>query len=102
MSPAISKTLFQSREITCYGGDIPWPARSPDLSAFDYFLWGFLKSRVFISKPKTIAEPKQSVNEEMAAIPKQMTRRVMDNLRVRLKQFFKNGGRYLSDVLFKT
>jgi hypothetical protein len=69
MSPAISQTLFQSREITCCGGDVPWPARSPDLSACDYFLWGFLKSRVFISKPTTTAELKQSINEEIAAIP---------------------------------
>jgi hypothetical protein len=63
---------------------------------------GFLKSRVFISKPTTIAELKQSINEEIAAIPEQMTRRVMDNLRVRLKQCLKNGERHLSDVLFKT
>jgi hypothetical protein len=89
MSPVISQTLFQSREITCCGGDVPWPARSPDLSACDYFLWGFIKSRVFISKPTTIAELKQSINEEIAAIPEQMTRRVMDNLRVRLKPFQK-------------
>jgi len=38
------------------GGDVPWPARSPDLSACDYFLWGYLKSGVFISEPRTIAE----------------------------------------------
>jgi hypothetical protein len=42
-----------------------------------------------ISKPTTIAELKQSKNEEIAAIPEQMTRRVMDNLRVRLTVFEK-------------
>ena len=50
------------------GGDVPWPARSPDLSACGYFLWGYLKSRVFISKPRTIAELKQSTREEIVAI----------------------------------
>jgi len=83
-------------------GDVPWPARSPDLSARVYFLWGYLKSRVFISKPRTIAELKQSIIEEIAAIPEQMTRRVMESLGVRLKQCLRNGGRHLSDVLFKT
>ena len=83
-------------------GDVPWPARSPDLSACDYFLWGYLKSRVFISKPRTIVELKQSIKEEIVAIPEQMTRRVMENLGVRLKQCFRNGGRHLRDVLFKT
>ena len=42
-------------------GDVPWPARSPDLSARGYFLWGYLKSKVFISKPRTTAELKQSI-----------------------------------------
>ena len=55
-----------------------------------------------ISKPRTIAELKQSVKEEIAAIPEQMTRRVMENLRVRLKQCLRNGGGHLSDVLFNT
>ena len=41
-------------------GDFPWPARSPDLSACDYFLWVYLKSRVFITKPRTKAELKQN------------------------------------------
>jgi len=83
-------------------GNVPWPARSPDLSACDYFLWGYLKSRVFTSKPRTIAELKQSIKEEIAAIPEQMTRRVMENLGIRLKQCLRNDGRHLSDVLFKT
>jgi len=43
------------------GGDVPWPARSPDLSAYGYFLWGYLKIKVFMSKPRTIAELKQSI-----------------------------------------
>jgi len=84
------------------GGVVPWPARSPDLSACYYFLWGYLKSRDFISKPRTIKELKQSIKEEIAAIRQQMTRRVMENLAVRLKQCLRNGGRHLSDVIFGT
>ena len=83
-------------------GDVPWPARSPNLSACDYFLGGYLKSRVFVSKPRTVAELKQSIKEEIASIPEQMTRRVMENGGVRLKQCLRKGGRHLSDVLFKT
>jgi len=40
---------------TSGGDDVPWPAHSPDLSACDYFLWGHLKSRIFFSKSRTIA-----------------------------------------------
>ena len=89
-----------SQHVVCFGGDVPWPARSPDLSACDYFLWGYLKSRVFISKPKTTAEIKQSIREENVAIPELTTRRVMENLGVRHKQCLRNGGRHQSDVLF--
>ena len=84
------------------GGGVSRPARPSDLSACDYFLWGYLKSKVFISKPRTIAELMQSIQEEIAAIREQMTRRVMENLGVRLKQCLRNGGRHLSDVIFKT
>jgi hypothetical protein len=34
------------------GGDVAWP----DLSASDYFVWVYLKSGIFISKPRTIVE----------------------------------------------
>ena len=91
-----------STHVISRGGDVPWPARSPDFSVCDYFLWGYLESRVFICKPRTIAKLKQSVKEEIAAIPEQVTRRVMENLGVRLKQCLRNGGRHLSDVLFTT
>lgn len=29
------------------GGPAPWPARSPDLTVMDFFLWGFVKDYVF-------------------------------------------------------
>ena len=42
------------------GGDVAWPARPPDLSIYEYFLWGYLKSRVFLNKPNDISELKAS------------------------------------------
>ena len=98
---SVLREMFPQQVIS-RDSDVPWPASSPDLSDCDYFLWGYLKSRVFTSKPRTIAELKQSIKEEIATIPEQMTRRVMENLGVRLKQCLRNGGRHLSDVLFKT
>ena len=66
-SMSVLREMFPQHVIS-RGGDVPWPARSPDLSACGYFLWGYLKSRVFISKPRTIAELKQSTREEIVAI----------------------------------
>jgi hypothetical protein len=44
----------------------------------------------------------QSKKEEMAAIPEQMTRWVMENLGAILKQCLRNGERHLSDAFYKT
>lgn len=50
-------------------GYIEWPARSPDLTPMDYFFWGYLKNTVFTSKPKTLQELQQRIQEECANMP---------------------------------
>jgi hypothetical protein len=47
-SMSVLREMFPQNVIS-RGGDVPWPAHSPDLSAYDYFLRGYLKSRVFSS-----------------------------------------------------
>jgi hypothetical protein len=99
-SMSVLREIF-AQHVISRGGDVPWSARSPDLSACDYFLWMYLKSKVFISKPRTIQELKQRIKEEIAAILEQLIRRVMGNLPGRLEQCVRNRGRHLSDVLYK-
>lgn len=31
--------------------EIPWPPRSPDLTPLDFFLWGYLKQKVYLQRP---------------------------------------------------
>jgi len=97
---SVLREMFPQHAIS-RGGAVPWPARSPDLSVCDYFLLGYLKRRIFIDKPRTLAKLKQSIKEEIVAIPEHMTRRAMENLGVRLKQCLRNGGRHMSDVVSK-
>jgi hypothetical protein len=33
-----------------------WPPNNPDLNPCDYFLWGFLKEKIFPKKPQTAIE----------------------------------------------
>jgi hypothetical protein len=68
--------MFPQHVISC-GSDVLWPARSPDLNAYGYFLRGYLKSNLFISKPRTIDKLKQRRKDEIAAIPEKVTRWVM-------------------------
>jgi hypothetical protein len=43
-SMSVLRQIFPQHVIS-RGGDVPWPARSSDLSACDYFLWRYLKSK---------------------------------------------------------
>jgi hypothetical protein len=67
-------------------GDLPWPARSPDLSVCDYFLWGYIKAKVFINKPCTVHELKVAIEHEIPAIPPYMIRCSMNNFKTRLQE----------------
>lgn len=48
-------TIFPQRWIG-RRGYIEWPARSPDLSPMDFFLWGHLKSVVYKDLPQSLEE----------------------------------------------
>lgn len=49
-------------------GPIEWPARSPDLTPLDYFLWGYLKSKVYVTKPQNLDDLRQRIIDETALI----------------------------------
>ncbi|GFW82586.1 DUF4817 domain-containing protein [Trichonephila clavipes] len=42
----------------------PWPPRSPDLTPADFWLWGYLKSRVYLSGPSSLSELKDAIRRE--------------------------------------
>lgn len=81
-------------------GDINWPARSPDLTAPDYFLWGFLKSRVFRRKPRNIDQLKEAIRDEIHGIPGAVLRAVMSNFVHRLEECMEMEGGHLTHTIF--
>ena len=66
--------------------DLEWPARSPDLTPCDFFLWVFLKSRVYVNRPRSLQDLKTNIQEEIANIAPAMLAGVMTNARNRLTQ----------------
>uniref|UniRef100_A0A914YHI7 Tc1-like transposase DDE domain-containing protein n=1 Tax=Panagrolaimus superbus TaxID=310955 RepID=A0A914YHI7_9BILA len=42
----------------------PWPPRSPDLTACDYFLWGYVKSKVYATPIRDLVHLKHRIIEE--------------------------------------
>ena len=59
---ALLRELFPGRLISRFG-DVPWPPRSPDLTPADFFLWGYVKSKVYITKPRNKSELKTRITQ---------------------------------------
>ncbi|CAK9824350.1 hypothetical protein ANTRET_LOCUS2530 [Anthophora retusa] len=55
-------------------GNTNWPAGSPDLTPMDFFSWGYLKSRVYSSNPRSLIQLKENIRTEMAVIPETVSR----------------------------
>lgn len=81
-------------------GDITWPPRSPDLTPMDFFLWGYVKSKVYENSPRTLHQLKENIRATIGAIPQAMCRRVMTNFRSRLEECQRRQGRHLDDIIF--
>ena len=59
------------------GGPIPWPAQSPDLSPLNFWLWGYLKNKVYANVVTTLDKLKQAITDEMQAILASMVHRAL-------------------------
>ena len=65
--------------------DIGWHPCSPNLNLWDFFLWGYVKSKVYEHRPLALEHPKAAITEEINAIPHNMLERMMVNFRERLQ-----------------
>lgn len=63
------------------GGPIPWPARSPDITPLDFFLWGHVKNEVFeFEPPETLAILEERSREVFVNINRNTLRRVTNTV----------------------
>ena len=92
------------QRVTCVRsfGDIAWSAWSPEFSIQNFFfLWGFLKDRVFRKRIVTIQEFKQAIVDEVAAIDEDLRSRVYGKFQTRLQQCTDVNGDHRPDVIFR-
>ena len=57
-------------------GSVEWPPRSPDLTPLDFFLWGYLKSKVYQTRPQTLQELRQRIERICATVTVEMLTKV--------------------------
>ena len=99
-SMTVVQQMFPQHVVSRLGG-VSWPPRSADLPACDFFLWGYLKSKVYFRKPRTVDNLKVSIREEIATLPQEMLVNVMRNFEKRLRTCVRQEGRHLSDIIIR-
>jgi len=62
-----------------------WAPRSPDLTPPAYFLWGYLKGRVYRNKPRTIDALKANITAEIQAVIADELARTFQNIARRVQ-----------------
>ena len=72
---------------------------SPDLTHPDYFLWGYLKARVYQDNPPTIERLKENIKREIRRIPRYMLERVIENFNVRVAAVIQQRGAWIEHVI---
>ncbi|MCQ7131119.1 DUF4817 domain-containing protein [Salmonella enterica] len=65
-------------------GPILWPPRSPDITPLDFFLWGYLKDRVYHTKVRDIDDLKRRIVEVVATINARHLERTWTEIEYRL------------------
>jgi len=97
----IVRNMFPRHLISRFG-EVPWPPCSPGLSTCDFFLLGYLKSRVYTHKPRVLNDLKEAICQEIRPINRQLFARVMDDFEKRLENCIQEDCRHLTDNIFKT
>jgi len=84
-----SRTMTEQSTITRYG-DVSRPDRSPDLSACDFFSWGYLKGKLFQTQQIELHNLKRRSYDETNVIAQAMLLHVRESVLNRVHQWIKD------------
>jgi len=82
------------------GGPINWPPRSPDLTPLDFFLWGYVKQKVYQLMPTTAEDMKERIRTAFRSITVDTLERVRSTWIYRMEMCIQVEGKtfeYLMD-----
>ena len=62
-----------------------WPPRSPDLTPYDFFLWGFVKDTVFVPPlPANLEDLRNRITAAVTLVDRDMLTRVWNEMDYRI------------------
>ncbi|GFU04320.1 transposable element Tc3 transposase [Trichonephila clavipes] len=80
---------------------VNWPPIACDLTSLDYFLWGYVKSLVYVDKPQTLDHLEDNICRVIVDIRPQMLEKVIENWTSRLDYIRASRGSHMPEILFK-
>jgi hypothetical protein len=95
----LTKT-FGPEKLIAKGFPMAWPPFSPDLSPCDYWLWDYLKERVYSNpQPETLFEIKQRICDICSDLSSEILTSVVQNILKRLSICEETHGEHLEYII---
>ena len=89
--------LFPNR-VCALGHNPEWPPRSPDLTPCDFFLWGYLKAKVYITPPRDLDELEDRIRLEFVRLRRtRFVRNSMREMQARVNRCLQRNGSHVED-----
>lgn len=99
---SVRQWLDQAFELRWIGrrGPIEWPARSPDMTPLDFYLWGHIKQLVYVQRPRTIEDLKNFIRVAISEINNQpqLMSKVLLEFKNRMRLIVENGGGHIEQL----
>ncbi len=79
-------------------GPVEWPTRSPDLTPLDFWLWGYLKSKVYEHRIEDVDDLKIKIREACANISQDMCKNSLGEFKNRMEKVIEIGGGHIEQL----
>ena len=81
-------------------GPLEWAARSPDLMALDFYLWGYVKQKVYKNYHNDLDELRTSITYVIHSIQPDVLKTVFSNISKRLNLVIQKNGAHIEQFLY--
>ena len=85
--------MFPNKWIGKYGPH-HWPARSPDLSVLDYYLWGRVKDLVYCERPTTRDNMIHRIRDAIRSLDADEILNATNNFKKRIRACIEENGKH--------
>ncbi len=81
-------------------GPTNWPARSPDLTSLDFFLWGFVKDKVYAGQIRSLQHLETRITRAVRSVDAETLSKVWENVRARMDCVIRQQGKHIEQMTF--